>query len=130
MKNWSKVLDIIQEIKYKLIEQNIEIKYEQVDGNTCVENWVKQLNDPTYNQMFANIQTSQKDNLVLVRYGRYSSVFGGESEVDYGTFWGLYDGFYRQCRSNVFDVINEVVVIAAWVNYQRINPLASGTICS
>ena len=107
----SKVLEIIIEIKNKLSERGVVVSYKQSIGETCLERWVRQLNEPLYTEMFQYIQTSQKDNLVLVRYGRYSSVFSSESEVDYGTFWDMYDNFYRECRSIVIDVKNEEVVL-------------------
>ena len=117
----SKVLDIVKEMKLKLVEMGKEVTYGYANGETCIERWVKELNDPTYNQMFSSIQSSQKDELVLLRYARYSDVFGGEEPIDYEEFWYSYDGFYRECRSIVIDVILEALVIVPYDKFFNLN---------
>ena len=74
------------------------------NGDTCFELWLEALNNETYNKMFEPIQFIQKGTYVMFRYGRYSDVFGGESEVNYIDFWDSYDGLYRGCRSCVLDL--------------------------
>ena len=119
--SWSKVLNTIVEIKQLMNERGITISYEHSRGETCLERWFKELNDPLYNEMFQYIQTSQKDDLVLVRYAKYGDVFSGEDSVEYSDFWSMYDNFFRECRSMVIDVRNEEVVIAAPNKFFNIN---------
>ena len=54
-----------------------------------------------------NLQLTQFNELLLIRYAQYTSSTIGESEQ--GLF-EIYDGFYKECRSLVIDLINEEIV--------------------
>ena len=119
--SWSSVLKVVKDIKLQLIRKGVELTYDYKNGETCLERWIQQLGDKKYIDIFQHIQTAQNNDLVLIRYGKYSDVFGGESEADYYDFWNMHDNFYRECRSIVIDVRNDVVVIAAPDKFFNIN---------
>jgi hypothetical protein len=117
----SKVLNIIKDIKKNIISLNGYISYDFINDKTCLESWIILLNNPLYNDIFKYIQISQKDYFVLIKYRRYSDVYGGESEVNYDKFWNLHGGFYRECRSIVIDIFNEEIVILPFDKFFNIN---------
>ena len=59
--------------------------------------------------------------MLLIRYGRYSDVFGGENEISNDNFWDLYDGFYKECRSIVIDIKNEDIVLSPYKKFRNLN---------
>lgn len=119
--NWSNILNTVVDIKNKYINKFGTISYCDSSGLTCVEKWILDLDDEEYTKMFAPIQFNQKNNLVLIRYGRYSSVFAGEDALDYDEFWNSYSNLYRECRSIVIDIDKEEVVISPFDKFFNIN---------
>ena len=122
-KHWSSVLNVITDIKEKYINKFNAITYNKGDYETCLIRWIAELNDELYLSMFAPIQTSQNGELVLVRYGEYSDVFGGESEIVYDEFWDRFDNFYRECRSIVINVVSDEIAILPFNKFFNINEL-------
>ena len=122
-KHWSSVLNVITDIKEKYINKFNTITYNKGDYETCLIRWITELNDELYLSMFAPIQTSQNGELVLVRYGEYSDVFGGESEIVYDEFWDRFDNFYRECRSIVINVVSDEIAILPFNKFFNINEL-------
>lgn len=122
-KHWSSVLNVITDIKEKYINKFNTITYNKGDYETCLIRWIAELNDELYLSMFEPIQTSQNGELVLVRYGEYSDVFGGESEIVYGEFWDRFDNFYRECRSIVINVVSDEIAILPFNKFFNINEL-------
>lgn len=122
-KHWSSVLNVITDIKEKYINKFNTITYNKGDYETCLIRWIAELNDELYLSMFAPIQTSQNGELVLVRYGEYSDVFGGESEIVYDEFWDRFDNFYRECRSIVINVVSDEIAILPFNKFFNINEL-------
>jgi hypothetical protein len=122
-KHWSSVLNVITDIKEKYINKFNAITYNKGDYETCLIRWIAELNDELYLSMFESIQTSQNGELVLVRYGEYSDVFGGESEIVYGEFWDRFDNFYRECRSIVINVVSDEIAILPFNKFFNINEL-------
>lgn len=123
IKHWSSVLNAITDIKEKYINKFNTITYNKGDYETCLIRWIAELNDELYLSMFAPIQTSQNGELVLVRYGEYSDVFGGESEIVYDEFWDRFDNFYRECRSIVINVVSDEIAILPFNKFFNINEL-------
>ena len=122
-KHWSSVLNVITDIKEKYINKFNTITYNKGDYETCLIRWITELNDELYLSMFESIQTSQNGELVLVRYGEYSDVFGGESEIVYDEFWDRFDNFYRECRSIVINVVSDEIAILPFNKFFNINEL-------
>lgn len=57
---------------------------------------------------------------MLIRYARYSNVYDGEVENSGEDFWDRYDGFYRECRSLVIDVVNDCIILAPYKKFFNI----------
>lgn len=118
--SWNVVMNMFTEIKRAAESAGIELwKYNKSEEN-CVEYWIRVLNNTKYIEMFKNLQCNEYEDLLLIRYGNYSSVFDGESEVTFDNFWDLYDGFYRECRSVVINVKKEELVLTPFRKFRNL----------
>lgn len=130
--SWNPVFNFIMDIKREMQEQFGEISYEEKtivreSGSkqtiSCVENWARLLGNEDYLRRLTPLHITQNGNLVLFRYTDHIGVKEGNKEYTSfdNEFWELYEGFYRECRSVVIDVLNEVVVIAPFKKFMNLN---------
>jgi len=127
---WNPVYNMIMEVKKKYLEKFNYIDYHiytYTDENnnkkeiTCLERWIIDLAIPEYKYIVEPLQINQLDTMLLIRYGRYSDVFGGENEITNDNFWDLYDGFYKECRSVVIDVENEDIILSPFKKFKNLD---------
>ena len=119
--SWNVVLNKFIEIKNKAIDAGIDLWGYDKDSETCLENWIRMLNEAEYIELISSLQLNEYGDLLLVRYGNYSNVFGGESEATFDTFWDLYDGFYRECRSVVINIKKDELVLVPFRKFRNLN---------
>lgn len=130
--NWNLVFNFIMRLKKEVFLKIGSISYDKKEvinkygGKkelSCVENWARILNNKEYIKRLEPIQINQAQNLVLFRYANHTSVKEGETEISSfdNEFWDLYDGFYRECRSLVIDVVNDCIVIAPFKKFMNLN---------
>lgn len=127
---WNPVYNMIIEIKQKYKEQFGLIDYHihtYMDENkikkeiSCLEKWIIDLAIPKYLEIIEPLQINQLNTMLLIRYGRYSDVFGGENEITNDNFWDLYDGFYKECRSVVIDVKSEEIILSPFKKFRNLD---------
>lgn len=133
--SWNPVLNKFIEIKKEYKKRIKCPTYEYKDGftdesQTCLERWVEELNNlepvnqyPEYDDLLSCLELNQYKNLLLLRYGRYSNIYDGETENSGEDLWERYDGFYRECRSIVIDVVNDCIVLCPFRKFFNINEL-------
>lgn len=138
--NWNPVLDKFIEIKNEYIKRLGYITYHYVDGytnksKTCLERWVEELNgiEPfnqyqEYEDLLLCLELNQHNNMLLLRYGRYSNIYDGEVDVSGEDLWDRYNGFYRECRSVVIDVEKNCLVLTPFSKFFNINELEETSI--
>lgn len=131
--SWNPVLNKFIEIKNEFKKRFGYITYYYKDGytnesQTCLERWVEELNAiepfnqyPEYEDLLSCLELNQYNNLLLLRYGRYSNIYDGEIENSYEDLWTKYNGFYRECRSIVIDVVNDCIVTCPFRKFFNIN---------
>lgn len=117
------MLNKFVEIKTEYLKRFGYITYSYKEGytdeiQTCLERWVDELNkiEPQnqyseYTEILSCLELNQHENFLLLRYGRYSNIYDGETENSGEDLWERYDGFYRECRSVVIDVVNDYIVL-------------------
>lgn len=123
--SWNPVLNKFIEIKNAYIKRFGSITYDYIKGysdksETCLECWVKELDVPEYIDILSCLELNQFKNRLLIRYARYSNIYDGEVENSGEDFWDRYDGFYRECRSLVIDVVNDCIILAPYKKFFNI----------
>ena len=131
--SWNPVLNKFIEIKNVYIKKFGNITYEYIKGysdesETCLERWVKELGIPEYIDILSCLELNQFKNRLLIRYARYSNVYDGEVENSGEDFWDRYDGFYRECRSLVIDVVNDCIILAPYKKFFNIGEVEESSL--
>lgn len=133
--SWNPVLNKFIEIKNEYKRRIGYITYYYKEGytdetETCLERWVSELNgiEPfnqyqEYEDLLSCLELNQHENMLLIRYGRYSNIYDGEVEASGEDLWDRYDGFYRECRSVVIDVENDCIILSPFSKFFNINEL-------
>lgn len=133
--SWNPVLDKFIEIKNEYKKRIGYITYYYKEGytdksETCLERWVSQLNGirpfnqyKEYEELLSCLELNQHENMLLIRYGRYSNIYDGEVENSGEDLWDRYNGFYRECRSVVIDVENDCIILCPFKKFFNINEL-------
>lgn len=138
--NWNPVLNKFIEIKNEYKKRLGYVTYFYKDGcqdesETCLERWVSELNgiEPFYSykeyeDILSCLELNQYNNMLLIRYGRYSNIYDGEVESSGEDLWERYDGFYRECRSVVIDVENDCLILCPFKKFFNINEMEETSI--
>ena len=123
--SWNPVLNLFIEIKQKMLKTNKNLWEYENGERSCLEYWINVLNDPYYREIFQNLLINEFGNFVLIRYGKFSKVFGNRENNDlkYNTFWDLYDGLYRECRSVVLDMSRDCLVLTPFKKFLNLNEI-------
>lgn len=121
--NWNPVLNKFIEIKNKYISEfsyNTLYNYD-VNITTCLEYWVEKLSIYEYMDLIKPLQLIEYNGFLLIRYGNYANIFGGEEDITPDEFWDKYDGFYLECRSVVIDIKRNSLVITPFKKFRNLN---------
>jgi hypothetical protein len=132
MKNyaWNPVFNMIMKIKQDYMSQFNNISYDKytyIDENnikqeiSCLENWINQLDKEEYKNIIEPLQINQMNDFLLIRYGKYCNVFGGENDITNDNFWDIYDGFYKECRSVVINIKEDEIVLSPFKKFRNLN---------
>lgn len=109
---WNKVFVFFMELKRTIGDNfTLDIPFKDLIELYCTD---KQKN------ICKPLQLNQNGELLLIRYGRYSDVFSGESEYDFVDFWDMFDGFYQECRSLVINLELEEIVLSPFKKFRNL----------
>lgn len=111
--SWNKVFELFMDIK-KEVGENF-------NTTTPIKDLISKYCSAYHQKVCEPLELTQYGNLLLIRYGRYSNVFNGESEYEYTDFWDLYDGLYKECRSLVIDIVGEDIVLSPFKKFRNLN---------
>lgn len=121
MNKWNVVLNKFIEIKKKALEKGVDLWAYNKEEITCLEYWVSELEDKKYEELIHYLELNEYGELLLLRYANYSDIMSGEQDVTLESFWNLYDGFYKECRSVVLDIKNECLVLTPFRKFRNLN---------
>lgn len=134
--SWNPVLNKFIEIKGEYCDKIGIPTYGYKTGYTdksesCLERWILELRNKhpecvkykEYEDMFHYLELNQYENLLLIRYARYSNVYDGEVDVSGDDLWDRFDGFYRECRSVVIDVEKDCIALCPFKKFFNVNEL-------
>lgn len=108
--SWNKVFDYFIEMKHK-INKDFNTETAFID---LVEKFATQ---EQYNRI-KDLQLTQHKNFLLIKYGEI--IYRGEGE-SHKNFWEIFDGFYRECRSLVIDLVTEEMVLTPFSKFLNMN---------
>lgn len=122
-KHWNPVLVEFLEIKQRFIRKFGEEHLWGYDlkEECCLEYWARKLEDPGCIELLKPLQFTEYKNFLLIRYGKYADVFGGEEDITPDEFWTAYDGFYMECRSVVIDIKKDCLVLTPFRKFRNLN---------
>ena len=119
--SWNPVLNMFIEIKNEFIKEcgkDALWQYGREDSFTnCLSYWVWTLGNHGhpkrhyYSKMIEPLLLNESMGMLLIKYN------------DLGIDWNAYDGFYRECRSVVIDVLNDCLVLTPFRKFFNINEL-------
>lgn len=119
--SWNPVLDFFVEVKNEFIKKcgkDALWQYGREDSFTnCLSYWVWTLENHGhpkrhyYSKMIEPLLLNESMGMLLIKYN------------DLGIDWNIYNGFYRECRSVVIDVLNDCLVLTPFRKFFNINEL-------
>ena len=119
--SWNPVLNFFIEVKTEFIKECGEEalwKYGREDSYTdCLSYWIQTLKDfkhpkcHYYSTVVESLLLNESMGLLLIKYN------------DLNIDWNIYNGFYRECRSVVIDVLNDALVLTPFRKFFNINEL-------
>ena len=129
MFEWNPVFNFVMEIKHRYMELFGDVEYREYHYNnediTCLEYWIEMINDQEYKDRIRLLELNQKDELLLVRYAKYSNALSDEIvDLTLEEMWEMYDGFYLECRSIVIDLLNEEIALCPFKKFRNLNECA------
>ena len=117
--SWNPVLNLFIEVKNEFIKEcgkDALWHYGREDSFTnCLSYWVWTLGSHghskrhVYSKMIEPLLLNESMGMLLVKY------------KDLDTDWDAFDGFYRECRSVVIDVLNDCLVLTPFHKFFNIN---------
>lgn len=121
--SWNPVLNKFIEIKWEFLRAFSRDELYDYDRSkqTCLDYWVEKLDNPEYIELIKPLQLIEHNGLLLIRYGNYADVFGGEEDVTPDEFWDKYDGFYLECRSVVIDIKENRLVVTPFKKFRNLD---------
>jgi len=119
--SWNPVLNMFIEVKNEFIKEcgkDALWQYGRKDSFTnCLSYWVWTLGNHghpkrnIYSKMIEPLLLNESMGMLLIKYN--------DLDID----WDVYNGFYRECRSVVIDVLNDCLVLAPFRKFFNINEL-------
>lgn len=119
--SWNPVLDLFINVKNDFIKECGEDalwQYGREDSFTnCLSYWVWTLGSHGhpkrhyYSKIIEPLFLNESMGMLLIKYN------------DLGIDWNIYNGFYRECRSVVIDVLNDCLILTPFCKFFNINEL-------
>lgn len=117
--SWNPVLDFFVEVKNEFIKEcgkDALWQYGREDSFTnCLSYWVWTLGNHGhpkrhyYSEMIEPLFLNESMGMLLIKYN--------DLDID----WNAYNGFYRECRSVVIDVLNNCLILTPFRKFFNIN---------
>ena len=121
---WNPVYNYIMKVKDKAIQKRIDV----CNPDISFKDIVKEVGTETEIKMAEILQFNRYKDFILIRYGSYTDILSGETEITMDNMWDMYDGFYRECRSLVIDIRNEIIVLSPFKKFRNLNEGQENTI--
>lgn len=117
--SWNPILNMFIEVKNEFIKEcgkDVLWQYGCEDSFTnCLSYWVWTLENHGhpkrhyYSKMIEPLLLNESMGMLLIKYN--------DLDID----WDIYNGFYRECRSVVIDVLNDCLILTPFRKFFNIN---------
>lgn len=137
--SWNPVLNFISELKNDFLliyndylkvqnetycdDDIYNYKIEYMPYENTIEYWVDIVDNENYRNIIKFLQINQHNDLVLIRYAKYSDIYANEENITNEEFWNMYNGFYRECRTIVIDIRKMQIVLCGFKKFFNINEM-------
>ena len=123
---WHPLYEYVMTVKRKYIQSYTLLNNEPCPENYNFNNWLDRVFEawenitPKLNEklskIFDPLQITCYDHYVLFKYKNFIEL---SDDFDLGSFFELYNGLYRECRSCVFDVKNDEIALASLAKFKN-----------
>ena len=123
---WNPVYNYVMEVKSRFIEATGDSSIENVlnagEYESCFHRWLAIVNDKELSDIATPLcikQGIRRKNHLQIRYKKYDELFS-MVDFNYNEFWKIRDGFYKESRTLVIDIINDDIVISGFKKFCNI----------
>ena len=123
---WHPLYEYVMTVKRKYIQSYTLLNNEPCPENYNFNDWLDRVFEvwgnitPKLNEklskIFDPLQITCYDHYVLFKYKGFIEL---SDDYDLGSFFELYNGLYRECRSCVFDVENDEIALASLAKFKN-----------
>lgn len=123
---WHPLYEYVMTVKRKYIQSYTLLNNEPCPENYNFNDWLDRVFEawenitPKLNEklskIFDPLQITCYDHYVLFKYKGFIEL---SDDYDLGSFFELYNGLYRECRSCVFDVKNDEIALASLAKFKN-----------
>lgn len=123
---WHPLYEYVMTVKRKYIQSYTLLNNEPCPENYNFNDWLDRVFEvwgnitPKLNEklskIFDPLQITCYDHYVLFKYKGFIEL---SDDYDLNSFFELYDGLYRECRSCVFDIKNDEIALASLAKFKN-----------
>lgn len=123
---WHPLYEYVMTVKRKYIQSYTLLNNEPCPENYNFNDWLNRVFEawenitPKLNEklskIFDPLQITCYDHYVLFKYKGFIEL---SDDYDLGSFFELYNGLYRECRSCVFDIKNDEIALASLAKFKN-----------
>lgn len=123
---WHPLYEYVMTVKRKYIQSYTLLNNEPCPENYNFNDWLDRVLEvwgditPKLNEklskIFDPLQITCYDHYVLFKYKGFIEL---SDDYDLNSFFELYDGLYRECRSCVFDIKNDEIALASLAKFKN-----------
>lgn len=117
---WNPVYNFVMKVKKDYINNYGPVEYVEYGDDTCLEYWIKKLQDFEAIDKIKLLEINQFNEFILLRYARYSNVYQ-ESDILPNEIWDVHNGLYLECRSITIDLKREEIVLCPFKKFRNLN---------
>ena len=118
---WNPVLNKFIEIKEAAAATGHNLWDYNSDATTCLDYWAELTGRQDYTDLLRYLVIGEYKDFIQIGYGNYSDVIRGEEDVTMDSFWDLYDGIFRECRSVVINTKRDELVLTPFRKFRNLN---------
>lgn len=120
---WNPVFRFVLQVKLDFVNKfGIQaVEYKDYPEGTFFEHWINMLDNQEYKDKIKWLELNSYGSFLLLRYANYADIYSADKDMTFEELWGMYDGFYQECRSIVIDCQKNQIVICPFKKFFNLN---------